>query len=30
MQDTVTMWAYDNLNRMTQITQPDPDGAGAF
>ena len=23
-------WAYDNLNRMTQITQPDPDGAGAL
>lgn len=26
----VTTWAYDNLNRMTQITQPDPDGAGAL
>ena len=28
--EQVTTWAFDNLNRVTQITQPDPDGAGAL
>ena len=27
--DNTTTYAFDNVNRLTQVTQPDPDGAGS-